>query len=219
MDIGYYLKDYAPDFGKLKEYGFEEREGVWIYEQAIEGSLKLVLTLSKDAFTAKVWDEDFGDEYLPFNVEDNRNSVRAKAEERVSDVVKNCFVNLNVRVSAVEAMEKRYGTVHEAPWEEDPDSITFKTKISRKWYAIMMRIPADRLGLQGKNLIDVVNIKLPPEKIDSLIDGKHYFRAYHMNKVHWISIKLDKDLDKGEFLSLVDVSYALAEKKSRDRTK
>ena len=109
--------------------------------------------------------------------------------------------------------------MHEAPWEDDPDSITFKTRLSKKWFAIMMRIPADRLGLKGRNLIDVANIKLPPDKINALIDNVHYFRAYHMNKTHWLSVKLDKDLDKEEFISLVDVSYSLAERKrGKNRT-
>ena len=125
----------------------------------------------------------------------------------------------NVRTNAIEALERRFGSLHEAPWEDDPDSITFKTRLSKKWFAIMMRIPADRLGLKGRNLIDVANIKLPPDKINALIDNVHYFRAYHMNKTHWLSVKLDKDLDKEEFISLVDVSYSLAERKcGKNRT-
>lgn len=83
----------------------------------------------------------------------------------------------------------------------------------------MMRIPADRLGLKGRNLIDVVNIKLPPDKINVLIDNVHYFRAYHMNKTHWLSVKLDKDSDISEFLSLAEISYSLAERKrGKNRT-
>lgn len=218
MDLGYYLKEYSPDADKLVEYGFTQKDGEWYYVRNVEGALSLVLTLRKDAFSAKVWDDDFGDEYLPFNVEDEQNPVRAKAEKIIEDIIKKCFICLNVRADIVETMEKKYGVSHEAPWEDDPDSITFKTKFSKKWFAIMMRIPADRLGLKGKNLIDVANIKLPPETVDSVIDNVHYFRAYHMNKIHWMSVKLDKDLDKREFVSLVDISYSLAEKKNADKT-
>lgn len=216
MDLSFYLKDYAPDERSMEEYGFLQKDGKSVFTKKIEGSLYLVLTLAKDGFTAKVWDDDFGDEYLPFNFEDEQNPVRAKAEEIIDDVIGKCFVCLNVRTNAIEALERRFGSLHEAPWEDDPDSITFKTRLSKKWFAIMMRIPADRLGLKGKNLIDVANIKLPPDTIDSVIDDVHYFRAYHMNKVHWMSVKLDKDLDKEEFISLVDVSYSLAEKKNAD---
>lgn len=216
MDLSFYLKEYAPDGQKLTSYGFCRAVGRWRYERQIEGSLYLVLTLEDEKFEARVWDKDFDDEYLPFNFEDGQNPIRAQAERIIGEIIEKCFVCLNVRTNAIEALERRFGTLHEAPWEDDPDSITFKTKLSKKWFAIMMRIPADRLGLKGRNLIDVANIKLPPDKINALIDNVHYFRAYHMNKTHWLSVKLDKDSDISEFLSLAEISYSLAEKKNAD---
>lgn len=219
MDLSFYLKEYAPDGQKLTSYGFCRVDGKWRYERQIEGSLYLVLTLEDEKFEARVWDKDFDDEYLPFNFEDGQNPIRAQAERIIGEIIEKCFVCLNVRTNAIEALERRFGTLHEAPWEDDPDSITFKTKLSKKWFAIMMRIPADRLGLKGRNLIDVVNIKLPPDKINVLIDNVHYFRAYHMNKTHWLSVKLDKDSDISEFLSLAEISYSLAERKrGKNRT-
>lgn len=219
MDLSFYLKEYAPDGQKLTSYGFCRAVGRWRYERQIEGSLYLVLTLEDEKFEARVWDKDFDDEYLPFNFEDGQNPIRAQAERIIGEIIEKCFVCLNVRTNAIEALERRFGTLHEAPWEDDPDSITFKTKLSKKWFAIMMRIPADRLGLKGRNLIDVVNIKLPPDKINVLIDNVHYFRAYHMNKTHWLSVKLDKDSDISEFLSLAEISYSLAERKrGKNRT-
>ena len=219
MDLSFYLKEYAPDGQKLTSYGFCRVDGKWRYERQIEGSLYLVLTLENEKFEARVWDKDFDDEYLPFNFEDGQNPIRAQAERIIGEIIEKCFVCLNVRTNAIEALERRFGTLHEAPWEDDPDSITFKTKLSKKWFAIMMRIPADRLGLKGRNLIDVANIKLPPDKINALIDNVHYFRAYHMNKTHWLSVKLDKDSDISEFLSLAEISYSLAERKrGKNRT-
>lgn len=219
MDLSFYLKEYAPDGQKLTSYGFCRVDGKWRYERQIEGSLYLVLTLENEKFEARVWDKDFDDEYLPFNFEDGQNPIRAQAERIIGEIIEKCFVCLNIRTNAIEALERRFGTLHEAPWEDDPDSITFKTKLSKKWFAIMMRIPADRLGLKGRNLIDVVNIKLPPDKINVLIDNVHYFRAYHMNKTHWLSVKLDKDSDISEFLSLAEISYSLAERKrGKNRT-
>lgn len=37
--------------------------------------------------------------------------------------------------------------------------------------------------------------KADPEEIQRLIDHDRYFPAYHMDKVHWISILLDKETD------------------------
>lgn len=216
MDLSFYLKENAPDERSMEEYGFLQKDGKSVFTKKIEGSLYLVLTLEDEKFEAKVWDKDFDDEYLPFNFEDGQSPIKAQAERIIGEIIEKCFVCLNVRTNAIEALERRFGSLHEAPWEDDPDSITFKTKLSKKWFAIMMRIPADRLGLKGRNLIDVANIKLPPDKINALIDNVHYFRAYHMNKVHWMSVKLDKDSDISEFLSLAEISYSLAEKKNAD---
>ena len=40
----------------------------------------------------------------------------------------------------------------------------------------------DEGRIVGKGTLDVVNIKLPPEKILNLIDRVHFYPAYHMNK-------------------------------------
>lgn len=213
MDYGYYLEKYDIDESRLKEYGFERNGEVWEYSKDLQDGLKLIVNIGKGALSAKVWDTDFGDEYLPFNVVEEESGLHEQADAIMEDIAKNCFVCHYVRRRIIDELEKRFCTPHEAPWEDDPTSITFKTIKSKKWYAIMMQIYADKLGLNAKNKIDVVNIKLPPDEIDSLIDGRHFFRAYHMNKVHWLTIKLDKDLDFDKFFELAGESYFLAESK------
>lgn len=42
-----------------------------------------------------------------------------------------------------------------------------------------------------------------------------YFPAYHMDKVHWISILLDKETDMDAAKRMLDESYALVEKSGR----
>ena len=91
MDYGYYLKDYLPDGDKLEKYGFAKEGETWSYESKLDDSLILMLTLTDTDFTAKVWDKDFEDEYLPFNFEDSQNPVKARAEEIIADIVKECL--------------------------------------------------------------------------------------------------------------------------------
>ena len=57
-----------------------------------------------------------------------------------------------------------------------------------------------------------VNIKLPPEKVLDLIDRVHFYPAYHMNKKHWITIVLDKEVDEPLVQQLLEESYGLVEK-------
>ena len=75
-----------------------------------------------------------------------------------------------------------------------------------------MTIPYKSLGLMAKGTLDIVNIKLPPEKVRDLMDRVHFYPAYHMNKKHWITIVLDKDVDEPLVQQLLEESYGLMEK-------
>ena len=108
-------------------------------------------------------------------------------------------------------VREKYGTIPEEPWE-DNNHATIKTSNSKKWYGIFMSIPYKTLGLDKSGKIDVLNVKLNPEVIKSLIDKKHFFPAYHMNKKYWISIVLDSDVDLNLVKSLIDESFNLVEK-------
>ena len=75
-----------------------------------------------------------------------------------------------------------------------------------------MSIPYKTLGLEKSGKIDVLNVKLNPDLIENLIDKKHFFPAYHMNKKYWITILLDSDTDLTLVKSLIDESFKLVEK-------
>ena len=75
-----------------------------------------------------------------------------------------------------------------------------------------MTIPYKSLGLTARGTLDIVNIKLPPEKVRDLMDRVHFYPAYHMNKKHWITIILDKEVDELLVQRLLEESYSLVEK-------
>lgn len=60
-------------------------------------------------------------------------------------------------------------------------------------------------------MTEVLNVKADPEEIQRLIDHDRYFPAYHMDKVHWISILLDKETDMDAAKRMLDESYARGE--------
>ena len=63
-------------------------------------------------------------------------------------------------------------------------------KDNRKWYAIVMRVSRRKFGLDSDEVIDVVNLKLPTEMFGSFGAADGVYPAYHMNKLHWISVLL-----------------------------
>ena len=98
-----------------------------------------------------------------------------------------------------------FGTSPDHPFEELTTEV-LRHKTTRKWYALVMRIPKRRLGIESDEPVDVVNLKLPTEMLGSFGASDGVYPAYHMNKLHWISVLLpDAPEDIVQFL--VNVSF------------
>ena len=81
-----------------------------------------------------------------------------------------------------------------------------------------MRVSRQKFGFDSDEVIDVVNLKLPLEMFGSFGAADGVYQAYHMNKLHWISVLLpDASDDLIEFL--VNASYeATKDKKKRKKS-
>ena len=99
-----------------------------------------------------------------------------------------------------------FGTTPDYPFDDWMESAVLRHKESRKWYAIAMRVSRRKFGIDSDETVDVVNLKLPAEMFGSFGADVGVYPAYHMNKLHWISVLLpDAPEDVVEFL--VNVSF------------
>ena len=99
-----------------------------------------------------------------------------------------------------------YGTSPDYPFDEDFETAVFRHTDNRKWYAIVMRVSRRKFSFDSDEVIDVVNLKLPTEMFGSFDAANGVYPAYHMNKLHWISVLLpDASDDIVQFL--VNVSF------------
>ena len=211
------LEQYDIDCKRAIAYGFSRTEAGLELKKELPGvGLYAVFVIAGKSFDVNVFDADTDEEYLPFNVLDNITGfvtgIREQVEDLVQEIKEKCLLNSNMKLRLMEYCERKFGTEPEAPWEDSPDAYTFKTAKRNKWYALFMTIPYKSLGLVAKGALDVVNIKLPPEKVLDLIDRVHFYPAYHMNKKHWITIVLDKEVDEPLVQQLLEESYGLVEK-------
>ena len=111
-----------------------------------------------------------------------------------------------------------YGAEAEHPWADAPGHAVFRHAGNRKWFAVVMRLPQERLGFPAGKEIDVVNVKCDPVLAGALRQEKGFFPAYHMNKQHWITIALDGSADEEKLLWLLENSFRMTrEKKKQDR--
>ena len=99
-----------------------------------------------------------------------------------------------------------YGVSADYPFDGDLETAVFRHADSRKWFAVVMRVSKRKFGLDSDEVIDVVNLKLPTEMLGSFGEADGVYPAYHMNKLHWISVLLPfADADLVAFLA--NVSY------------
>lgn len=103
-----------------------------------------------------------------------------------------------------------YGVIPDKPFEKDFTTEVFRVKGSKKWFAIYMSVPPEKFGLSGDKE-DVVNLKCPPELSADFIDNVSVFPAYHMNKIHWVSVLLSR-ADEEKTKLLTDISYNIVSK-------
>lgn len=108
-----------------------------------------------------------------------------------------------------------YGIEPDYPWKDQPDYAVFRHPANHKWFALIMRIPADRIGRKDSDLIDVVNLKCETVLIGSLLSGSGIYPAYHMNKDHWITAALDGSAGDDRIRMLLDLSFSLTAPKRK----
>ena len=101
-----------------------------------------------------------------------------------------------------------YSVEPDYPFHGDDTSAVFRHAGNRKWFALVMNIPAQKLGLPTDARIDIVNMKCDPLLIPSLRERPGCFPAYHMNKAHWITVALDGSASDETIKMLLDMSYA-----------
>ena len=107
-----------------------------------------------------------------------------------------------------------YGTSPDYPFDGDFETAVLRHADNRKWYAIVMKVSRRKFGFDSDDVIDVVNLKLPTEMFGSFGASDGVYPAYHMNKLHWISVLLpDAPDDIVQFLANVSFEATKSTKK------
>ena len=113
-------------------------------------------------------------------------------------------------------IKKKYKVSPEYPWQKYDGNAVFRHQDNRKWFALVMNIGREKLGLAGESRVDVVNLKIDDMAFkDALIQDKGIFPAYHMNKEHWITVLLDGTVEESKVCGLIDVSFAATASKKK----
>ena len=125
------------------------------------------------------------------------------------------------RQNVFDYIKKKYKVLPEYPWRKYGGSAVFRHSDNSKWFALVMDVQGDKVGLSGTDYVDVINLKVDDMFFrDMIIQEDGIMPAYHMNKMHWISVRLDGTVPEDRVFSLIDMSYlatASAKKKEKIR--
>ena len=89
-------------------------------------------------------------------------------------------------------VKKKYGAMPENLWMRYPNYAIFRHEDNGKWFALMMDVEKNKLGLPGNDAVDILNVKLAdPILTDLLVQQPGYMRGYHIARGNWISILMD----------------------------
>ena len=109
-----------------------------------------------------------------------------------------------------------YATQPDYPFDEDFETAVLRHADNRKWYALVMRVSRRKFGIDSDEVIDVVNLKLPTEMFGSFGASDGVYPAYHMNKLHWISVLLP-DAPEDVVAFLTNASFEATRSKIKQR--
>lgn len=104
--------------------------------------------------------------------------------------------------------KQKYGTIPDYPWKKYPKYAILRHLKNKKWYGAIINIPRNKLGLNGDDEVDVLNIKCEKDLAILLQDSKAIFSAYHMNKKNWLSVLLE-EADDAMIHDFLDDSFEL----------
>lgn len=212
----------CPEEKDLLAFGFTRVDNKLTYSRVIpEAEMCVTVILEDNALVPRVTDLSDAEEYVLYKVPSSKGEFVGMVRDRVDALLeeiyglcKSPFV-LPQTLRLMEYCKKHYSDEFEFPWSSSPKNAVVRVPHTRKWYAAILTVRKSRLGLPSEEETEIVNLHLSPEKVSRIVDNKRIFPAYHMNKVHWVSLCLDGGILDRELFPLVEESYALASRRTK----
>lgn len=104
-------------------------------------------------------------------------------------------------------VKEKYDVDPEYPWARTPRYAILRHNSNNKWFCAIINITKNKLGLDGYDEIDVLNLKCSPKLVSLMLQEPGILPAWHMNKEHWITVLLDESIPKQGVCRLIDISY------------
>ena len=200
---------------QLKGFGFKEEADKLVYKKEILDSNFLIeIVFANNQLTIEVYDLEFDEIYSLFSVDsavgETVQNIIESVEKILSSILGLADKSEKISSEVIDYCNNKYGENHVNPFKKHPDILALVNE-KNKWYALFLDVDYNKLNKNTDitTKVKILNVKYPANKILEIIDNKNIFPAYHMNKKHWISIVIDKNIKLETIKELIDISYSL----------
>ena len=200
---------------QLKGFGFKEEAEKLIYRKEIlDSSFLIEIVFINNQLLIEVYDLEFDETYSLFSVDsavgETVQNIREHVENLLSSILGLADESGKISSEIIDYCNNKYGENHVNPFKKHPDILAFVNE-KNKWYALMSNVEYNKLNKTSNIItkVKILNVKYPTDNISDIIDNQNIFPAYHMNKKHWISIVLDKNIKLEIIKELIHMSYSL----------
>ena len=199
---------------QLKGFGFKEEAEKLIYRKEIlDSSFLIEISFVDSQLLVEVYDLEFDEVYSLYSVDSAVGETVQNIREHVENLLRSILglTDQSGKISS-EVIDycNKYGGNHVNPFKKHLDILAFVNE-KNKWYALLSDVEYNKLNKNTDitTKVKILNVKYPTDNILDIIDNQNIFPAYHMNKKHWISIVLDKNIKLETIKELIDISYSL----------
>ena len=200
---------------QLKGFGFKEEADKLVYKKEILDSNFLIeIVFANNQLTIEVYDLEFDEIYSLFSVDsavgETIQNIREHVEKLLSSILGLADESGKISSEIIDYCNNKYGGNRVNPFKKHPDILALVNE-KNKWYSLFLDVEYNKLNKNTDitTKVKILNVKYPANKILEIIDNKNIFPAYHMNKKHWISIVIDKNIKLETIKELIDISYSL----------
>lgn len=220
------VKNRKPNIEKLLAFGFFRQDSDYVYSTGIvDEQMKMTVIVSQDGnVKTEVTDTGSNEEYVLHLVAGAEGAfvgqVRTEYEAVINEISDKCFeadvFKSEQAKTIIDYVRNTYGDELEFLWQKFPDNAIWRRKDNQKWYAALLTVSKRKLGFDPEfdtdEMIEIIDLRMLPEDIPTVVDGIKYHPGYHMNKKHWVTICLDGTVTMDEICHRIDESYVIAKK-------
>lgn len=207
------------------EFGFVEKGQNLVFSQDLmNGDLEASFCLDIEG---KLWgqvvDREMGESYTLFRSQIRlgayASQVKTEYQQLLLQLLDTCFIALPFSKDQsnrlAQKIKDEWGDLPDYPFKKARTTGTFRHPSNQKWYALIVTLKRAKVDNSSSDeVVEVLNLKLPEDRILELVKHDGFYPAYHMYKKNWLTVILDGTVADDKLMSLLEVSRSLVGPKS-----